>query len=112
MSWIGEPVERATIEPAVTPPAVGTDRLAAGEIIHHPAAPAIRRTRGLDAELLDWWRAAPDGLDDATWEELLAVLQRRHHESSILDYSRQRLAACADSRDVRRPDFMAHLSAS
>lgn len=62
-----------------SPPAAArtSDRGAvAGRVIPHPA-PVARRARDLDRELLDWWRAAPDGLDEGTWEELLGVLQRR-----------------------------------
>ena len=53
-------------------------------VIQHPA-PAIRRARNLDEELLEWWRAAPNGLDSATWERVLTVLQERHHGASIAD---------------------------
>ena len=68
-------LERAALRP---------DRFADVEIIH-PAPVIRRRARNLDEELLEWWRAAPEGLDDATWEQLLTVLQRRHHGPWIHD---------------------------
>lgn len=79
VEWIGDPVTRASSEPA-------------GEVIPLKPVP-VRRARDPDSELLDWWRAAPDGLDEETWERLLAVLQTRRSGPSIHDYYREHLAA-------------------
>ena len=90
-----EPLARVlTFDPAKPPaaPPKPPSRPAASRVVHQPA-PRLRRARNLDAELLQWMREAPAGLDERTYAKLLVVLVESRRGPTIHDYHREHFAA-------------------
>lgn len=71
---------------AVGAGAASEDVAAAGEILDPPRKQSVAAAaRNLDRELLDWLSAAPEGLDQDSYERMVAVAQRAVAGRSIFD---------------------------